>query len=105
MRHGCAHFFYKPIIFYMGVVKLGVNTLCRIFCFFRALLHRQLWVGKGLHVYNTQKYYLGLHATTVLFIEMSLLQSVSERSIWVGMGGMGVGRRRDTYLIKGMHGN
>ncbi len=47
MRHGCAQFFHKPIRIYMGVLILGVNTLYMIFCFFRPLCHRQLWLVKG----------------------------------------------------------
>ena len=44
-------FFHKSIRIYMEVIILGTNTLYSVFCFFKALLPKQVWsamVGKGL---------------------------------------------------------
>ena len=40
----CVMSSHKPIRIYMGVLILGVNTLYRLFCFFKLFL----MVGKGL---------------------------------------------------------
>ena len=55
MTHICVMsillFFHKSIRIYMEVIILGTNTLYSVFCFFRALLPKQVWsgmVGKGL---------------------------------------------------------
>ena len=42
--HICVMSSHKPICVYMGVLILGVNTLYRLFCFFKLFL----MVGKGL---------------------------------------------------------
>ena len=52
-------FFHKSIRIYMEVIILGANTLYSVFCFFKALLPKQVWsgmVGKGLmeQVYLSQ---------------------------------------------------
>ena len=44
MTHICVMSSHKPIRIYMGVLILGVNTLYRLFCFFKLFL----MVGKGL---------------------------------------------------------
>ena len=44
MTHICVMSSHKPILIYMGVLILGVNTLYRLFCFFKLFL----MVGKGL---------------------------------------------------------
>ena len=55
MMHICVMsvllFFHKSIRIYMEVIILGANTLYSVFCFFKALLPKQVWsgmVGKGL---------------------------------------------------------
>ena len=55
MTHICVMsvllFFHKSIRIYMEVIILGANTLYSVFCFFKALLPKQVWlgmVGKGL---------------------------------------------------------
>ena len=45
-------FFHKSIRIYMEVIILGANTLYSVFCFFKALLPKQVWsgmVGKGIN--------------------------------------------------------
>ncbi len=49
MTHICVMSSHKPIIIYMGGLILGVNTLHRLFCFFKLFP----MVGKGLRVCNT----------------------------------------------------
>ena len=49
MTYICVMSSHKPIIIYMGVLILGVNTLYRVFCFFKLFL----MVGKGLTVHHT----------------------------------------------------
>ncbi len=44
MTHICVMSSHKPIRIYIGVLILGVNTLYRLFCFFKLFL----MVGKGL---------------------------------------------------------
>ena len=65
MTHICVMsvllFFHKSIRIYMEVIILGANTLYSVFCFFKALLLKQVWfgmVGKGLNEYsrNTRVY-------------------------------------------------
>ena len=51
----CPSFFHKSIRIYMEVLILGANTLYNVFCFFKALLPKQVWsgmVGKGLKKYS-----------------------------------------------------
>ncbi len=48
MTHTCVMSSHKPIRIYMGGLILGVNTLYRLFCFFKLFP----MVGKGL--YNTK---------------------------------------------------
>ena len=57
MMHICVMsvllFFHKSIRIYMEVLILGANSLCSVFCFFKALLPKQVWsgmVGKGLNI-------------------------------------------------------
>ncbi len=45
MTHICVMSSHKPIKIYMGGVILGVNTLYRLFCFFKLFPV----VGKGLN--------------------------------------------------------
>ncbi len=44
VTHICVMSSHKPIIIYMGVLILGVNTLYRLFCFIKLFP----MVGKGL---------------------------------------------------------
>ncbi len=48
MTHICVMSYHKPIRVYMGGLILGVNTLYRVFCFFKLFP----MVGKGLTLYQ-----------------------------------------------------
>ncbi len=53
MMHICVMSSHKPIRIYMRVLLLGVNTLYRLFCFFKLFP----MVGKGLmYIYTVWAY-------------------------------------------------
>ncbi len=59
MTHICVMSSHKPIRMYMGGLILGVNTLYRLFCFFKLFP----MVGKGLRYHCQPKPKLGAIAT------------------------------------------
>ncbi len=51
MMHICVMSFHKPIRIYMGGLILGVNTLYRLFCFFKLFS----MVGKRIIYYHSRR--------------------------------------------------
>ncbi len=56
MTHICVMSSHKPIKIYMGGLIPGVNTLYRLFCYFKLFP----MVGKGLMPFNAGMYYIPL---------------------------------------------
>ena len=62
-------FFHKSIRIYMEVIILGANTLYSVFCFFKALLPKQVyfWYGwERVNIFFTFSMLSGLQETVVL---------------------------------------
>ena len=100
MTHICVMsvllFFHKAIRIYMEVIILGANTLYNVFCFFKALLPKQVrsgMVGKGLIVMQLSRKKLmrnkkrqnalSVHSMWFRRKITCAVQQISKRSQWV----------------------
>ncbi len=73
MTHICVMTSHKPIIIYMEGLILGVNTLYRLFCFFKLFP----MVSKGLSIlYNTK------FSRNMIFADLTLTAKVMLVKLW-----------------------